>query len=360
VPQVEELRVWHVVAPLSRPYVLSFGVLHHFEAFIAVARFTDGALGFGESCPLPGYSHETAELLTAEYTRLARTGDVAEFLDQNRTNPFVTAPLLSCLEGPAPVGSTGRVELCPILQWDHIEEIPERIAALSTTGYCVAKVKLTADLAENHTVIRRLQPAGAHVGMRFRYDANQALTPDQAERVTGWLDHPTTELLEQPLGVDAWDAMARLHANCPVPLMLDEAIVDPDSVEQATGCADLIKLKLAKNGSPARLGRLIGRARELGLDVVLGNGVQTTLGCWLEAHVQSLNGLPRPGEMNGFRKLRHDPLAFLLVDRGPAVELPPVNLERIPDLLRQWGQQEFAIPVCSAGPRSAPKTPCRG
>jgi L-alanine-DL-glutamate epimerase-like enolase superfamily enzyme len=341
--RVEELRLWHVVAPLRRPYVLSFGVLHHFDSFVAVARFADGSLGLGESCPLPGYSHETASLLTAEYDWLARSGDLDGFLTRNRGNPFVTAPILSCLEGPA-TAKAGVVELCPILQWDHADDVPQRVAELAATGHRLAKVKISADLAGDLALLRRLQPAGERAGMQFRYDANQALTRAQAEQVLDWLDHPTTELLEQPLPVAAWDDMARLHERSRVPLMLDEAIVDSASVERAARCADLVKLKLAKNGSPARVKRLIERARQLGLDVVLGNGVQGTPGCWLEAQVQLEMGLGRPGEMNGFRKVQDDPLAFLLVNRGPTVELPEtVNLAGIPELLRGRARQAFTV-----------------
>jgi O-succinylbenzoate synthase len=332
------------VLPLRRPYVLSFGVLHQLDSFVAIAHFADGSLGLGESCPLPGYSHETAEMLAAEYAALARSGDCAAFLARNRDNPFVTAPVLTCLEAPAQALSTTAIPICPILQWDHIEEIPECVARLAAAGNHVAKVKITADLGEAHAVIQMLQPCGASAGLRFRYDANQALTLPQAESVAEWLDHPTTELLEQPLPVEAWDAMARLYQQCRIPLMLDEAIVDLDTVERAAGCAHLIKLKLAKNGSPRRLHELIRRARALGMDVVLGNGVQGTLGCWLEAQVQHEAGLTRAGEMNGFRKLHRDPLAFLLVDHGATIApSASLDLARIPDLLRGHARVEYRV-----------------
>jgi L-alanine-DL-glutamate epimerase-like enolase superfamily enzyme len=333
-----------LVIPLRRPYILSFGVLRHLDSFIALARFADGAVGLGESCPLPGYSHETPALLTSEYERLARDGDLDAFYQRNRANPFVTAPVLTALEEPARVRATGRVDLCPLLQCESIELIPQRVAELRSTGNCLAKVKLSADLGACRSALEQLQAEGIRHGMRFRYDANQAMTPAQAETVLGWLDHPTTELLEQPLAVDAWDEMAQLHRVCRVPLMLDEAIVGFESLERAAGCADLVKLKLAKNGSPGRLKQLIVRARQLGLDVVLGNGVQAALGCWLEAQVQQEMGLVRAGEMNGFRKLLGDPLGFLLADCGSAVELPAtLPILEIEKALPLQAEQVFRI-----------------
>ena len=187
------------------------------------------------------------------------------------------------------------------------------MATLADKGNKVAKVKITPDPEETRMIVQRETiRAGEQYGVRFRYDANGALDKAGAKTVIRWLDHATTELLEQPLPVAAWQDMASLYASCPIPLMLDESIVDAGHVFLAAGCADYIKLKLAKNGSPSRLLELHSPgAREIGLKVVLGNGVQAAIGCWLEGQVQVLAGLDNPGEMNGFRKIRHDFLAGL-------------------------------------------------
>jgi hypothetical protein len=43
-------------------------------------------------------------------------------------------------------------------------------------------------------------------------------------------------------------------------------------------------------------------AQQKGLGVVLGNGVQTEIGCYLEALIQNKLNLKVAGEMNGFNK----------------------------------------------------------
>jgi L-alanine-DL-glutamate epimerase-like enolase superfamily enzyme len=160
-------------------------------------------------------------------------------------------------------------------------------------------------------IVRETIRAGEQHGIRFRYDANGALDKAGAKTILRWLDDATTEVLEQPLPVAAWQDMASLYESCPIPLMLDESILDAGHVFLAAGCADYIKLKLAKNGSPSRLLELIRQAREIGLKVILGNGVQGVIGCWLEGQVQVLAGLDNPGEMNGFRKIQDNFLAGL-------------------------------------------------
>jgi L-alanine-DL-glutamate epimerase-like enolase superfamily enzyme len=322
VKRLEELTVYHLVLPLVRPYVLSFGAVERFDSFVALAAFDDGSHTLGETTPLPGYSHETADLITAEMHRLAGDGCLTTFLERNAANPFVTAPVLTCLE-PGPVLAVGgTVPVCPILQWDNLADIDARVGRLAAAGAHVVKVKIGPDVPAAVHVIRATARAGRRYGMRFRYDANQSLDPAGARAVLDALDPAVTDLLEQPFPVHAWDAMAALHAHSPVPLMLDESVVDEHALLRAAACADVVKLKLAKNGSPARLLRLVEQARRLGLDVILGNGAQSTLGCVLEGKVQLAAGLGRPGEMNGFRKLRGDPLGFLVRDGGTTFDVP--------------------------------------
>jgi hypothetical protein len=107
-----------------------------------------------------------------------------------------------------------------------------------------------------------------------------------------------------------------------------------------------VKFKLAKNRCPSELLDMIALARQLGLDVVLGNGVQGSVGCLLEAKVHLAAGLTRPGEMNGYRKVRHDPLGFLIADRPTGLRvrrgLPVDEVRRV---LEKEAAEVFEIPV---------------
>ena len=53
-----------------------------------------------------------------------------------------------------------------------------------------------------------------------------------------------------------------------------------------------------KLGSLAALARGLERIRELGMEPVLGNGVATEIGCWMEACV-ARSHIRNAGEMNG-------------------------------------------------------------
>ena len=341
---VESLEVFHLVTPLTRPYVLSFGPLVQFDSFVGLARLSDGSWRCGESMPLPGYSHETADLIAAEYARLAADRDLPGFLARNAGNPFVTSPVDSCRDDgfPRPVAAT--VPLCPILQWTDLSEVADRAAALAAAGNTVAKVKLSGDLEANRATIKATVAAGEATGLRFRYDANQAMSPRVAAKTVRLLAHPSTELLEQPFPADDWLNMERLADGCPVPLMLDESIVDAAAVDRAADCASVIKLKLTKNRTPTGLRTLIARARGLGLDVILGNGAQGSVGCLVEGWVQAETGLTRPGEMNGYRKVADDPVGFLIADTPTGMRLPAaVDWEQVRSALVAAARTRYAV-----------------
>ena len=86
--------------------------------------------------------------------------------------------------------------------------------------------------------------------------------------------------------------------------------------------AAFVKLKLMKLGSLDALARGLARIRELGMTPVLGNGVASDIGCWMEACVASAM-IDNAGEMNGYLRQReglvHAPIA---VEAGSMVLEP--------------------------------------
>ena len=109
-----------------------------------------------------------------------------------------------------------------------------------------------------------------------------------------------------------------------IPLMLDESIYSVREIEKAAelGAAHFIKVKLMKFTSLAYLEAAILRIRVLGMQPVLGNGVATDVGCWMEACIAARH-IDNAGEMNGFLKPKERLLADELVFKGGAIEIPP-------------------------------------
>lgn len=321
--------------PLIRPYHLSLGSLEAFDTILVRVQ-ADGQEGFGEATDCPGYYVQGLEDAW-RFVRALAPGlpgqdpvrALRRMFDEKLSSSFAATPLLTALEGlispferqyPGPA----RIPLLGIVQGETRAEIVAEIQEILENGYQTLKLKVGFSVIEDLERVRLVQ-SQLKPGIRVRIDANQGYDFAQARRFLEGLEPEGIELLEQPLKPGQWDDMTRLAAMTPVPLMLDEAIVEEEDLDRTIekGCAKAVKLKLMKCGSFAHLERLIEKASEAGLKVILGNGVATDVGCLHEAQVAAGLGLNvHAGEMNGFLKCTEQLLHPVLQVENGVLKLP--------------------------------------
>lgn len=309
---IDEIHVYHVRMPLLRPYHLSFKKLQEFDIILVEVR-SGADVQYGESVPLYGYSDESfddvwARLIDwkkrfegASFDRL-----FAELSEWRQAYPFSTTPLwtpLEMLQNPIQFEQEREYPLLGTLHAAEKKQIEAEINQLLKQGYKTIKVKVgMQDAAADVEKIRFIQEIVGRQAM-LRIDANQGYRLEEAEQLVTRIDPENVELFEQPFDQADWESMLRLSAVSQIPLMLDESIHTEEDVERAADsrCAQFVKFKLMKAGSLANLRRLIGKAHQLGLKVILGNGVAGEIGNLHEILVaHSL--LQNAGEMNGFLK----------------------------------------------------------
>ena len=89
----------------------------------------------------------------------------------------------------------------------------------------------------------------------------------------------------------------------PVPIMLDEPICALADVKRAARIRNVgfCKLKLKRFGGLDLLREALDTVRQLGMEPVLGDGLSSELGCWMEACVARVT-IRNAGEFNGFLK----------------------------------------------------------
>ena len=154
-------------------------------------------------------------------------------------------------------------------------DTPERMLAKMQEfpGWPVYKIKLGSpgDLE----IVRELR---RHTDAVFRVDANTAWTPSQTIAMAPELRELGVEFIEQPLPRNALEEMKHVMANCVLPLIADESCQDEADVDRCAGHFHGINIKLTKAGglTPAR--RMIRRARELGLKVMVGCMNESSVG----------------------------------------------------------------------------------
>jgi L-alanine-DL-glutamate epimerase-like enolase superfamily enzyme len=164
-------------------------------------------------------------------------------------------------------------------------------------------VKVGFDAKRDARRIRRIVKAVPET-VSFRVDANQGYNLDEARQFLDAAPTDQLQLVEQPLPVGRLSDHASLRMEYDTTLMLDEEINNGDDLRDAAAAdaADAVKFKLMKIGGWKSTERRIKQARDLGFEVVLGNGVQSDIGCIHEAAIWRATNLELAGEFNGWRK----------------------------------------------------------
>jgi L-alanine-DL-glutamate epimerase-like enolase superfamily enzyme len=156
----------------------------------------------------------------------------------------------------------------------------------------------------------------SHTQAVFRVDANTSWTVEQTIANARELKRLGVEFIEQPLPRGDFDGMRRVFAESAVPIIADESCHSEEDVERCSGCFHGINIKLMKAGglTPAR--RMIARARQLGLQVMVGCMTESSIG--ISAIAQLLPLLDYV-DMDGAVLLANDIATGVRVERGRAI-----------------------------------------
>jgi L-Ala-D/L-Glu epimerase len=329
------ITVNRLVIPLKRPYYLSFGIVNHFETFLAIVLH-DQTISYGECTTLPGYSWETPNSVweTQRKWLSSAKGSVKrlqKILDANLTRqPFAATPLYAALEKlQKPLNNRyGSIPLVGTISTEDLKEVEREAVDLINHNFSTLKVKIKGDPKGDLAKLSLIQSV-VNGRAKLRIDANQAYSLGTIRTLMQKVSPIGIELFEQPFKPSAWNEMQQLAEFSPLPLMLDESIWSREDVEKTVelACAKYIKLKLVKHSSPCRTLELIELAKGAGLGVVLGNGVQSDFGCWDEAMIYLNAGLETDGEFNGFLKQQRR-----LFDKAMTFESGKLTLLEVPTL----------------------------
>ncbi|MFQ5400150.1 MAG: dipeptide epimerase [Anaerolineae bacterium] len=152
-------------------------------------------------------------------------------------------------------------------------------------GYTIFKVKVGGK--DDEGVIAAIRQARPDV--RLRVDANAAWTVDEAVRCIHKLSRYGIELVEQPVARDDIEGMGWVQQQVDVPIVADESVQTLEDVERlAADGVQGVNIKLMKVGGLAPGLRMLKRARELGMRIMLGCMVETSLGTTAMAHLAGM------------------------------------------------------------------------
>jgi L-alanine-DL-glutamate epimerase-like enolase superfamily enzyme len=154
----------------------------------------------------------------------------------------------------------------------------------------------------------------------LRVDANTGWQPQQAAAMMPELERLGVELVEQPFKARQLPELRWLRERSSLPIMADESAVFEDDLPMLQGVVDGVVVKLAKCGGIGPALRMIRKARELGMKVMLGCMVETSVGVAAAAMVASeVDWL----DLDGNLLLAHDPFGGIELDDDCRWQLSP-------------------------------------
>jgi L-alanine-DL-glutamate epimerase-like enolase superfamily enzyme len=268
--------------PLAHAFTISRG--SKTEAHVVVVELSDGvATGRGECVPYARYG-ETVEgvigqieavrdVIEAKITKQA----LSELLPPGAARNAVDCALWDWeakSTGVRAFERAGRVRLDPVKTCYTIslaspDEMAEQARAASRRPMLKLKIGGPDDLACVEAV-RAAAPLA-----RLVVDANEGLSFDALVRMAPDLARLDVKLVEQPL--KAADDEALAGYDCPVMLCADESLHAPSDLARCARLYGAVNIKLDKTGGLTEGLRLTAQARALGLEIMAGCMVATSL-----------------------------------------------------------------------------------
>lgn len=282
--------------PFRHPFTISRGTKTHQPSLVVELEHM-GIKGYGEAPAIPYYKVTVDEMITCLEKKKQLVEKFA-FTDPERFwhylhHLFSENHFLVCALDMAGWDLYGKlrnkklyelwaldISRNPVTDYTiGIDTVEKMISKIREKPWPVYKIKVgfEHDL-EMIGEIRR------HTDAVLRVDANGGWSVDEALRKIPALRELGVELVEQPLPGHEHDGMRRLFEHSPLPLFADESCVVEEDVEKCHGYFHGINIKLTKCSgiTPAR--RMIRKARQLGMQVMMGCMSESTVGISAIAH----------------------------------------------------------------------------
>jgi len=161
-----------------------------------------------------------------------------------------------------------------------IDSIEKMVAKMKEKPWPIYKIKVGT--ADDIAIVKALRE---HTDATLRVDANAAWDVQTALQLIPKLKELGVEFVEQPLAKDDWDGMKILYQESELPLYADESCVLEQDVEKCSNHFHGINIKLTKCSgiTPAR--RMIDKARQMGMKIMIGCMNESTIGSAAIAHL---------------------------------------------------------------------------
>jgi L-Ala-D/L-Glu epimerase / N-acetyl-D-glutamate racemase len=277
----------------------------------------DGISGFGEATHNPYYKNTEVEKMVSklEYFREIIETELPESPEifWKKMAPMLSDfPFALCALDVAMHDWFARKAGMPLYQFWGLElsEIPKTsftlgidtpenmIKRMNEMPWDCYKIKLGTP-----NDIQLVKTLREHTNAKFWVDANCAWTTEETIEKSFHLKDLDVEFIEQPMPADEWKAMKKVFQNSALPLIADESCRTEKDIEKCSGRFHGINIKVMKCGGLTPALRMIKKAKNKGLKVMVGCMTESTVGISAIAHLLPLLDY---ADMDGPLFLKHD------------------------------------------------------
>jgi L-alanine-DL-glutamate epimerase-like enolase superfamily enzyme len=299
------------------------------NVFIRVQR--DGLVGWGEAAPNIRYNQSAEQTIAAieKAKPLLEAGDWRHYVDLRRQWEQAI-PDQSCACAALDIAIldwVGRKLNAPLYRLFGLDAGKAPVTTFSigidTPEVIKAKVKEAKDFPVLKIKVGTENDAQIVAAVReatdrpLRVDANEGWRDkEQALEKIQWLQKMGVELIEQPLPAVMIEETAWLRERVDIPIIADEAVKGAGDIPKLAGAYDGINIKLMKAGGIQEVIRMIHVARALGLKIMLGCMIESSVAIAAAAHISPLVDY---ADLDGNRLISNDPFTGVGVKEGKLI-----------------------------------------
>ncbi len=292
-----KVEYWQFELPFKHPFTIARGTKTH-QPTLIVELSIGPFKGYGEA-PAISYYNISVEQMVADLEEKKTFVEKFALTDPERYwhylhHLFPNNPFLVCALDMAAWDLWGKMKNKPLYAlWNTeitgtlpqtdftigIDSIDKMVAKMKEQPWPIYKIKLgTANDIEIVEALRKETDAVLRVDANSGWELNEAIEKIAILATLG------VEFIEQPLHKANWEGMKVLYQKSSLPLYADESCVFEQDVEKCVDHFHGINIKLTKCSglTPAR--RMIKKARELNLKVMMGCMNESTVGSAAIAH----------------------------------------------------------------------------
>ncbi len=277
--------------PFEYPFSISGGRTKTHQPTLVVVLQMGNYYGLGEA-PAISYYNISVEQMISDIEQHKKAIEKFAFTEPERYWHYLhhllpKNPFLVCALDMAAWDMYGKMVKKPLYEiwetsWTNIPDtdytigidtIDKMVEKMNNKPWPVYKIKLgtTNDIE----IIKALR---MHTDSHFRIDANAGWTLDEALEKIPQLKELGVEFIEQPLAKDDWEGMKILYQQSVLPLIADESCVFEQDVDTCYQHFHGINIKLTKCSGITPALRMIRRAKELNMKVMMGSMNECTIG----------------------------------------------------------------------------------